>query len=205
MATTDPLTGATIQDQSDAATGGTQIGNAVKNLRSFTIPRFTTTGARDTAYTSFVSGGGVMADGMHCTAAGVPYRRINGVWRVNRPRVITRFTSPSSTISSGGGNETGVTAGIPALANFDLYEAGTVTVNATFRGAPAGGAASFAVKIDNAQVGDQGIVRSDVTTSVSATLALAAGSHAISLRCDASGGAVTWYLGRVVLTEGIAE
>lgn len=205
MAGTEPLTGVTVQDQSDAATGGTQIGNLAKSLARFTVPRFTSTGARDTAYAAMVSAGGTMADGMLCMVNGVPYRRIAGTWRIDRARTFVRSTAPGTTIAGGGANQTGVTSGIPALASFTLYEACTVLVTATSR-AGGTGAALSSVLIDNAQVGDLAVSRSDDTAPIVGTVALAAGSHTIALRCDAfPGNSITWTNARVTVAEHIAE
>lgn len=212
MATTDPLTGATIQDQSDGATGGTQIGNAVKGLRSFTVPRFASTTTRDTAYSAFVSGGGAMADGMMCTAAGVPYRRIAGTWRIDRNRVIVRtlvLTGGAGTITSGGSNETGITTGVNLAggSTFVVYETSTYAILASLRANPTGGtgAAVCTVKIDGTAQGNFAVSRADGTVPVNAAVTLAPGTHTISLRVDAQGTTVTWIDGVVVLTEGTAE
>jgi hypothetical protein len=205
VASTEPLTGVTVQDQSDAATGGTQIGSLAKGLAPFTVPRFSTTGARDTQYAAYVTAGGTMADGMRCTVNGIPYRRIGGTWRQdNGPRIIYRITAPSSAISSGGGNETGVTSGIAALANFTLYEAATVGLDASFRAGAAGSIATCYVKINNAQVGNSAITRSDNTCSVTGAVALAAGTYSIAAHVDASG-AIVWTDAFIKLTVGQAE
>lgn len=211
MATTEPLTGVTVQDQSDAATGGQQVGNVAKTLARFTVPRFASTAARDTAYSAMVSGGGTMADGMLCSAAGVPYRRIGGAWRINRPRVISRTAvlgSSSGAILAGGSAETGATTGatLTGGGTFVVYETSTYQVSASFRAGPnSTGAALCSVKINGAAVGNVAVSRDDGTVSVTASIALAAGTHTIALRVDTNGGAVTWTDGIVTLTEGTAE
>lgn len=206
MATTEPLTGVTVQDQSDAATGGAQIGNVAKRIAGFTVPRFTTTSTRDTAYSAFVSGGGTMADGMMCTVAGTPYRRIGGTWRIDRNRIIARTGAPGTTIAAGGGNETSVTVGIAGLPNFTLYEASTVSVRGLFRAGGAG-IAQCGVKIDGALVGRYGISRDDGTVPCGGTLALAAGSHVIQARVDNIGasGDISWTEFTIDVIEGTAE
>lgn len=211
MATTDPLTSATIQDQSDAATGGTQIGNVVKNLRSFVVTRFSTTGARDTAYTSFVSGGGTMADGMLTAVGSTHYRRISGTWRINRNRHILRSITPSApanSIAAAGASETGITSGAAALTSFTLYEACTVLVSAEFRAGNSTygvAAATCSVKINGSVVGNSAVSRDDSTCVVVGAVALAAGTHTIALRVDSSGGTSGWTNAQVVVSEGIAE
>jgi hypothetical protein len=210
LASTEPLTGVTVQDQSDAATGGTQIGNLAKTIAPFTVPRFATTGARDTAYNAYVTAGGTMADGMLCIANGVPYRRIASNWRINQPRIIVRtvvITGGAGSIVPGGSAETGVTSGITLTGgnNFTLYEAATVSINAAFRAGGAGGGALCYVKIDSATATNVATSRTDGTVPAIGALALTAGSHSISMRVDANSTAQTWVDGIVVLTVGTAE
>jgi hypothetical protein len=61
------------------------------------------------------------------------------------------------------------------------------------------------MKINGAAVGNVAVSSSDGTVSVTGSIALAAGTHAIALRVDTNGGAVTWTDGIVTLTEGTAE
>lgn len=75
-----PLTGARYPTQDDGALGGLQIGYAVTDLEDNTIPRFGTSGERDTAYANWVAGGGTMAAGMHCTVGGRLQRHDGAVW-----------------------------------------------------------------------------------------------------------------------------
>jgi hypothetical protein len=81
VASTEPLTGVTVQDQGDAATGGTQIGHLATSLAPFTVPRFTSTANRDAQYSTWVTGGGSMIDGMCCTVAGELQVYRAGIWR----------------------------------------------------------------------------------------------------------------------------
>lgn len=206
---TDPLTGSRYPSSSAAPNVAQDIQNAVIDLADNTVPRFASTAARDTAYTAMVSGGGTMADGMMCTCAGVPYRRINGTWRIDRNRNIVRpavLGSGSGSIISGGSTETGTTAGasLTGGATFTLYEAGSIFISGQFRAGGAG-AALCSVKVDGTQVGNTAVSRSDGTVSTVGVVALAAGTHTVSARVDASGGAVTWTDGIVVIVEGIAE
>lgn len=83
MATVEPLTGATVYEQTDAALGGQQLGDVVRDVAPFTVPRHSSAATRDTAYASFVSGGGTMANGMVSTttdAAGGLWLRKSGAW-----------------------------------------------------------------------------------------------------------------------------
>lgn len=80
MASTEPLTGVTVQDQNDAATGGTQIGNLAKAIASYTTPRYSTTSARDAAYSSWVSAGHSMTAGLKCTVNGKAMIYTGSAW-----------------------------------------------------------------------------------------------------------------------------
>lgn len=89
MATTEPLTGATIYQQTDTASTGQHLGDVVTDLAPYTVPRFATTSARDTAFSAFVAAGGTIANGMTCwcDSPGSYYERQSGAW-VPRARVI---------------------------------------------------------------------------------------------------------------------
>lgn len=76
----EPLTNARMPEQSDAPTGGLQITNAVKDLAPFTLPRFTTTAARNTAFGQWVTAGGTMVNGMHCVVNGETQVYRSGAW-----------------------------------------------------------------------------------------------------------------------------
>jgi hypothetical protein len=204
---TDPISGARYPLETDSGDVALWMQRGVNDLSTQGKPRFSTTTARDNAYSAAITAGTItsIADGTECVVNGVPYRRINGNWRQdNGPRVIYRITAPSSAISSGGGNETGVTSGIAALANFTLYEAATVGVDASFRAGAAGSIATCYVKINGAQVGNSSITRSDNTCSVTGAVALAAGTYSVAAHVDASG-AIVWTDAFIKLTVGQAE
>jgi len=97
MATTDPITGMTINDQGDAATGGYQIGQVVVGMRTLVTPRFTTTAARDSA---FAASGVTLIDGMFCTVAGRLYQRYGGVWQLRSGGPLIIDTPADSGIAS---------------------------------------------------------------------------------------------------------
>lgn len=208
MATTEPLTGVTAQDQSDAALGGTQIGALARNMAGFTVPRFASTAARDTAYSAWVTSGKTMADGLVCIAAGVPYRRINGQWRIDRPRIFERVASIGSfgTINYPGSNETGA-LGMTGLSAFTVYETSTVLVQGHFRiTAGTGTIAGCMVKVDGVQVGYEAGAHGDASTIAFGTVVLAPGSHSVSMRVTAYfAGSTTWTEGRVVISEASGE
>ena len=90
MATTDPLIGVTIYDNNDPALGGQQLGVVASGIRSFTIPRFTSTSTRDSQFATWVAAGGVIKDGMTCwcDTPGSYYDRQSGVWV---PRAKTEY------------------------------------------------------------------------------------------------------------------
>lgn len=205
---TDPLSGSRYPAGTDSADVALHIQRAVQDVSDDTVPRFATAIARDNAYSARVTAGYAMTDGMQCVVNGVPYRRIAGTWRVDRDRMISRTVTPTGSAASiiaGGSAETGITTGAAALANFTLYEAGAILINATFRAGSVGGAATCSVKINGAVVGDPAVSRDDETVSVTATLALAAGTHTVALRVDAAGGTVAWVSARVTIAEGAVE
>jgi hypothetical protein len=208
---TTPLTGSRYPVSTDAPSIAQYFANLALDLDDNTIPRFTTTTARDTAYSSWVTLGGTMADGLKCSVNGVPYRRIGGTWRIDRQRAFYRsvsLTGGVGTIISGGSVETGVTSGASLTGgsgnSFTLYEAGTVVINAAFRaGNP--GAALCSVKVNGSTIGNVAVSRADSTVGVTGAVALAAGTHSVSMRVDTSGGGVTWTDGALTLTEYTAE
>lgn len=81
MVAIEPLTGARVPEQSDGPLGGLQAGNAVKDLADNTIPRFASGSARNTAYAAWVTAGGTMVAGLHCTVAGQLMRYDGTAWR----------------------------------------------------------------------------------------------------------------------------
>lgn len=208
----DPISGARYALETDSGDVALWLQRAVNDISSQVVPRFASTGARDTAYAAAITAGTIasIANGSVCMANGVPYRRINGTWREDRDRFIIRTVTPSApanSIVSGGASETGVTSGATALANFTLYEAATVMVNATFRaGIAVGGSGTTCnVKIDGAVVGDTAVERYDGTSVVVGAVALASGSHSISFRVAASGATIGWTSAYGVLHIGGPE
>lgn len=96
MATTDPITGLSTNNQADFATGGLQIGALLQGLRTMVVPRFASATARDAAYTAAAV---TLVDGMRCTVAGLPMTRINGRWEYEalRPAWTARTARAGST------------------------------------------------------------------------------------------------------------
>jgi hypothetical protein len=209
---TDPITAARYPAESDSGDVALWIQRAVNDLSSKTLPTFSTTTLRDNAYQAAITAGTIASipDGSRCSVNGVPYRRIAGTWRIDRNRNIVRIAvlgSGSGAVASGGSTETGLTTGasLTGGGSFTLYEASTVAVSAAFRAGPGTGAAQCTVKIDSTVVGNVAISRTDATVPVIGAVALAAGSHSISMRVDAIAGTANWIDGIVTLTEGTAE
>ena len=63
---TDPLTGSRFPDSTYTPAIWTWIEQAVRDLSDNTIPYFTTTTARNTAYTNWQNAGGVWRKGLYC-------------------------------------------------------------------------------------------------------------------------------------------
>ncbi|MGZ4621445.1 MAG: hypothetical protein ACXVGF_04850 [Blastococcus sp.] len=88
---TNPLTGARYPDNASTTDLGTYYGWAVNDLSPYTIPRFSTTAARDTAYQNWVNAGNSMVDGMECFASGTMWLYRSGAWGrlgdVGKPRM----------------------------------------------------------------------------------------------------------------------
>ena len=79
---TDPLTASRYPDINLNSPNVPQdIRNAVFDLAENTISRFTTTAARDSAWTAYTSAGGTLADGVVCYTEDAGYwKRHNGGW-----------------------------------------------------------------------------------------------------------------------------
>jgi hypothetical protein len=209
---TDPISGARYALETDSGDVALWVQRGVNDLSSQVIPRFTTTTARDNAYTAAITAGTISSipNGAQCSVNGTPYRRINGTWRIDRARVFQRIVSlgGNGSIISGGSVESGVTSGVTLIggSSFTLYEACTIAIAAAFRAGPnPSGAAQCTVKVNGTAAGNFAISRTDGTVPVIATAILAAGTHTISMRVDAVGGAVLWTDGIVTMTEGTAE
>lgn len=66
MASVDPLSGLTVYDQNDAATGGAEIGAVTKGVAPLLHLIFTNTADRDAKVGSWVAAGGALRKGMRC-------------------------------------------------------------------------------------------------------------------------------------------
>lgn len=82
MAGTDPITGARYPGSADAPNVNQDLQNLANDLSPLTHPYFTSTASRDTHYSSWVSAGGTMRDGLHCHVQGVGDQTyLSGSWR----------------------------------------------------------------------------------------------------------------------------
>jgi hypothetical protein len=93
----EPLTDTRIPEQSDGPLGGIQIANAVLDLAPHTIPDFNTTGARDSAFSAWVTAGNAMRDGLHCSVDGATMEYRDGAWRGMGSRAYRQITANTST------------------------------------------------------------------------------------------------------------
>lgn len=75
------LTGARYPAASAVPNVNQDIQNAVQDLADNTVPNFTTAAARNTAFSSWVTAGNAMRDGLVCTVAGVPQVYRSSQWR----------------------------------------------------------------------------------------------------------------------------
>lgn len=98
MATIEPLTGATVYENSDAALGGQQIGDVVTDLAPFTIPRFATNAERDTKFAAWVAAGNTMTTGLRCNVAGHDQVYRSGNWIPYGPAIIMSVRNHGGTI-----------------------------------------------------------------------------------------------------------
>jgi hypothetical protein len=79
--TNHALTGAYLPTQAaDPPAGGTQISQAVNQLSPYTVPRFTSSGARDSAYNAWAAAGNTIVDDMVCVVSGQIQVRRGGAW-----------------------------------------------------------------------------------------------------------------------------
>lgn len=86
----DPLTGARYPSSGAAPNVNTDIQNAVNDLSPDTIPYFSSTTARDTAFTNWVNAGHTLRDGLHCYVQGVGRMvRLGSLWVIDGPKLPT--------------------------------------------------------------------------------------------------------------------
>jgi len=97
---TDPLTASRYPSLSSAVNVPQDIQNAVYDLSDNTIPYFTSTTARTSAYSAWVSSGGVMRNGLYCHVNGLGLCRYNAgtaAWQdSSQPATLPVLTNWSS-------------------------------------------------------------------------------------------------------------
>lgn len=120
---TDPLTGSRYPSSSAAPNINQDIQNAVLDLSDNTIPNFSTTGARDTAYTAWVALGNTMRSGLYCTVADKTYIYSGSTWR-GMPRAVVGGTLGVTTSSGGDVNITHGLGEVPTFATVELHDLG---------------------------------------------------------------------------------
>jgi len=175
------------------------VANVQGYLQDQTVEKFASAAARTAALPS-------PTEGMVSYLADVDRLDwYNGTtWSPVLPRGVARYTAPGTSISAGGGNETG-SGGITALSNFTLYRPAVILATYTFRASGSGALASCAAKIDGATVGDVILSRTDEHVSGHGVITLAAGLHTCALRVDAASATVYWTTGRLTMQELMAE
>jgi hypothetical protein len=89
---TDPLTGARYPSSGDSPNIAQYIQNAVNDLSDDTCPSFSTTTARNTAYTNWVSAGNTMRNGLQCSVVGYPQIYRAGGWHGTAAQVVSTAT-----------------------------------------------------------------------------------------------------------------
>lgn len=101
---TEPLTGARIPDLSYSPNIPQDISNGVRDLASNTSPHFTSTGARDSAFSAWVSAGGAMRDGLFCTVGTKEYMYSSSASAWVEMGDAGAWSTYSVTISAAGGS-----------------------------------------------------------------------------------------------------
>lgn len=75
-----PLTGSRYPTSSSVPNVPQDIQNAVTDLEDNSVPRFTTTTARDTAFSNWVAAGNSLVDGLLCVVGNKPLEYRSGAW-----------------------------------------------------------------------------------------------------------------------------
>lgn len=106
----ETLTGARYPAGSDSPNIAQYIQNAVADLADNTIPDFTTTTARDSAYASWVASGNSMRTGLVCAVGNAGhYEYVNGSWLPFRGAIAA--TSETTTVATTGTAEARMAGG----------------------------------------------------------------------------------------------
>lgn len=129
---TEPLTGSRYPDANASPNVPQDIQNAVWDLSDNTIPRFATSAERDTAYASWVTGGGVMQAGLTCFLISPGcYERYNGTtWK--RLSLLTSTTGWTPDTYAGTNNYTlGTLVVDPGIGPFNVHVEASAFVTTT--------------------------------------------------------------------------
>lgn len=191
---TDPRTSSRYPVSTDVPNVAQFIQNAVNDLSDTTVPRYTSSAARDTAHTNWVAAGNTMDNGLMCTVSGDPqvYR---GSWQPMLPiklRVVG--ATASGTLASGA--TVNICASQTVTALFGTSVNYMVDVYAQYQSSiPAGLGARLEILVDGAvQIGDEYTNASGgtYTNKVSYPATFADNSaHTITARLTALAGTIT--------------
>jgi len=127
---TDPLTGARYPDSTDSPDVSTYIQNAVNDLSDQIGGNFSTTSARDTAFSNWVAQGNSMTDGLQCRVAGYQQVYRVGAWHMNSsviystPTMQTAVNTVSTVVASIAIPDPRAPYKIKASASVDLAQLG---------------------------------------------------------------------------------
>lgn len=102
MGHTDPLSGARIPDSTDDTNLASHFQKLGGDLSTITGGIFTTTAARDSAFTNWVAAGNTMKDGLTCRVGGYTQVYRSGQWRGIATQIYktNTFTTTSQTASA---------------------------------------------------------------------------------------------------------
>lgn len=137
---TEPLTGARIPDLSFSPNIPQDMSNGIRDLADNTVPQFTSTGSRDSAYSAWVSSGYAMRDGLMCVVGTKLYMYVSATstWVEMGDAAGTTAFSPSwtsngtSTPTVGNGSLLGVYRKVGRLVWFNIRLTFGSTTNGGF-------------------------------------------------------------------------
>lgn len=190
---TDPLTGSRIPASTNVPNVPQDINNAVFDLSDNTIPFFTSTTARNTAYSAWVAAGGVMRNGLYCHVNSVGLQVYEAsTWRTVRQGWLSDTINPTSGTVTGTTPTTvhSITVTIPA----GLYTGQRIKVSgAVFCSTAAGVGAAVEIQGGTERSMNSGSISGDLS-AFRFDSSLTAGSRTYNLRVRSTVAAqdVTW-------------
>lgn len=132
---TDPLTASRYPAATNSPNVPQDIQNAVFDLSDNTTPFFTSTTARDTAYTAWVAQGGVMRDGLFCYVNAVGRMvYVSGAWERDGAPPAHALLHGVSTQSLVNNSPTTITLGTQVRATRMTTTVGTGRINVSVAG-----------------------------------------------------------------------